>query len=89
MYENDGPLIRLARGASMRPSDPERKEQSCSGNAKSLLGDQVPCGSFGHPLVLDHRSLSAFQIAWSWLKNALVGVRATRSSNDFLYAPSS
>ncbi len=55
MYENDGPLIRLARGASMRPSDPERKEQSCSGNAKSLLGDQVPCGSFGHPIVLDHR----------------------------------
>jgi len=55
MYENDGPLIRLARGASMRPSDPERKEQSCSGNAKSLLGDQVPCGSFGYPIVLDHR----------------------------------
>ncbi len=56
MYENDGPLIRLARGASMRRSDPERKEQSCSGNAKSFLSDQVPCGSFGHPIVLDHVS---------------------------------
>ena len=76
MYENDGPLIRLARGASMRPSDPERKEQSCSGNAKSLLGDQVPCGSFGHPIVLDHRvlPLGRFAVASNGLA---VQLRAT------------
>ena len=56
MYENDGPLIRLARRAAMRPLDPESKERGCRGNAKSLLCDQVPGRSFGHPIVLDHGS---------------------------------
>jgi hypothetical protein len=57
MYENDGPLIRLARRAATRPFDPERKEDGRRGNAKSLLCDQAPCRSFGHPIVLDHRVL--------------------------------
>ena len=55
MYENDGPLIRLARRTAMRPFDPERKERGCRGNAKSFLCDQAPCRSFGHLVVLDHR----------------------------------
>jgi hypothetical protein len=55
MYENDGPLIRLARCPATRPFDPERKECGCRGNAKSLLCDQAPYRSFGHPIVLDHR----------------------------------
>jgi hypothetical protein len=55
MYENDGPLIRLARRAATRRFDPERKERGCRGKAKSLLCDQAPCRSFGHPIVLDHR----------------------------------
>jgi hypothetical protein len=54
MNENDGPLIRLARRAAMRPFDPERKERGRRGNANSLLCDQVPCRSLGHPIVLDH-----------------------------------
>ena len=55
MYENDGPLIRLARRAAPRPSDPEREESGCRGNTKSLLRNRVPCRSFGHPIILDHR----------------------------------
>ncbi len=55
MDENDGPLIRLARRATTRPSDPERKERGCGDNAKGLLSDQAPCRTFGHPIVLDHR----------------------------------
>ncbi len=55
MDENDGPLIRLARRAAMRPFYPERKERGCRGDAKSLLCDRAPCRSFGHPIVLDHR----------------------------------
>ena len=55
MYENDGPLIRLAGRTATRPFDPERKERGCRGNAKSLLCYQAPCRSFGHPIVLDHR----------------------------------
>ena len=55
MYENDGPLIRLARRAAVRPFDPERKEHGCRGKAKSLLCDQAPRRSFRHPIVLDHR----------------------------------
>ncbi len=55
MYENDGPLIRLARRAPTRPFDPEGKERSCGGNAESLLSDRLPCRSFGHLIVLDHR----------------------------------
>ena len=55
MYENDGPLIRLPRRAATRPFDPERKERGCRGNAESLLCDQAPCRSLGHPIVLDHR----------------------------------
>jgi len=55
MYENDGPLIRLARRAATRPFDPEGKEGGCRGKAKSLLCDRAPCRSFGHPIVLDHR----------------------------------
>jgi hypothetical protein len=55
MYENDGPLIWLARRAATRPFDPERKERGCRGNAKRLLSDQAPCRSFGHLIVLDHR----------------------------------
>ena len=57
MYENDGPLIRLARRAATRPFDSKRKERGCRGNAKSLLCDQAPCWSFGHPIVLDHHVL--------------------------------
>ncbi len=56
MYENDGPLIWLARRAATRPFDPEGKEGGSRGKAKSLLCDQVPCRSFGHPIVLDHRA---------------------------------
>ena len=55
MYENDGSLIRLSRCAATRPFYPEREERGCRGNAKSLLCDQAPCGSFGHPIILDHR----------------------------------
>ena len=39
MYENDCPLIRLARGAAKRLFDSEGKEPGCRGNAKSLLCD--------------------------------------------------
>ncbi len=55
MYENDGPLMRLARRAATRPLDPEGKECGCRGNAKSLLCDQVPGRPVGHAIVLDHR----------------------------------
>ena len=55
MDENDGPLILLARRAATRPFDPEREERGCRGNTKSLLRDRVPCRSFGHLIVLDHR----------------------------------
>jgi hypothetical protein len=55
MDENDGPLIQLARRAATRPFDPEREERDCRGNTESLLRDRVPCRSFGHPIVLDHR----------------------------------
>jgi hypothetical protein len=39
MYENDGPLIPLARRATTRLFDPERKERGCRGNPKGLLCD--------------------------------------------------
>jgi hypothetical protein len=52
--ENDGPLIRLARRALIRPFDPERKERSGRAKAESFLRDGAPCRSFGHPIVLDH-----------------------------------
>jgi hypothetical protein len=55
MDENDGPLILVARRAATRPFDPEREERGCRGNTKSLLRDRVPCRSFGHLIVLDHR----------------------------------
>ena len=57
MDENDGSLIGLARRAAVRPSDSKRKERGCRNNAESLLGDQAPCRSLGHPIVLYHRVL--------------------------------
>ena len=55
MDENDGSLIWLARRAAVRPFDPKWKERACRDEAESLLGDQTPRRSFGHPIVLDHR----------------------------------
>ena len=52
--ENDGPLIRLARRALIRPFDPERKERSGRAKAENFLCDGVPYRSFGNPIILNH-----------------------------------
>ena len=54
MYQNDGPLIPLARRAAARRFDPEREESSYRGDAESLLRDQLPDRSFRCAIVLDH-----------------------------------